>query len=167
MPDRTLASRLGQLALALLNATLLLAVLLVFGVWLLIGRIQHFAADTASEAAQALGADVTGQLQGEVAGLATTLDNLSSLDQRLSAVIDKAGTSDSPAVTVLTGLRGDVQGLTAAVNRLNDTATALRSGAEGSLRDSFQQFLLAREPFCQCRRAHFFLAFNHPFYIEL
>lgn len=142
MPDRTLASRLGQLALALVNATLLLAVALVFGLWLLVGRVQHFAAETASEAARAIGADVTGQLQGEVAGLATTLDNLATLDQRLSAAIERAGTADGPAVTELTGLRGDVQGLAAAVDRLNDTATALRSGAEGSLRDSLQQMLL-------------------------
>ena len=142
MPDRTLAARLGQLALALLNATLLLAVVLVFGVWLLIGRIQHFAADTAEAAATALGTDVTGQLQGQVAGLTTTLESLSNLDQRLTVAIEQAGTTDGPAAAELTGLRSDVQGLTAAVVRLNDTATALRTGAEGSLRDSFQKFLI-------------------------
>jgi hypothetical protein len=48
MNDITFGSRMRDLALALLNATLLLAVLLVFGLWLLIGRVQTLAADTAA-----------------------------------------------------------------------------------------------------------------------
>lgn len=142
MPDRTLASRLGQLALALLNATLLLAVLLVFGLWLLVGKVQHFATDTAEAAATALGADLKDQVQGQAASLATTLDTLATLDSRLSDAIDRAGTGDSAAVTQLTGLRGDVQQLTVAVTRLNDTATALRDQSGAALAGTFHDFLV-------------------------
>lgn len=142
MPDRTLSSRLGQLALALLNATLLLAVLLVFGVWLLVGRLQHFASDTAEAAATALGADLTGQIQEQIGTLNGTVASLSTLDARLGEAIDRAGTGDSAAVAQLTGLRGDVQDLTAAITRLNDTAVSLRDQGGAALTDSFRSFLV-------------------------
>ncbi|QYZ71369.1 hypothetical protein [Neotabrizicola shimadae] len=142
MPDRTFGQTFRQLALAMLNATLLLAVLLVFGTWLLIGRVQHFATDTAEAAATALGADLKGQMTGEVATLSATLENLSTLDARLSDVIAKAGTGDSAAVAQLTGLRTDVQTLTASVDKLNGTAKALRDNGGEVLTETLHGFLL-------------------------
>lgn len=142
MTERTFGSLLRQLGLALLNATLLLAVLLVFGAWLLIGRVQHFAADTAEATAKAIGADLQDQMPGEIATLGATLESLSTLDARLGDAIAKAGSGDSAAVAQLTGLRGDVQGLTASVNRLNGTAQALRDNGGAVLTDSLHGFLL-------------------------
>lgn len=142
MPDRTLAARLGQLALALLNATLLLAVLLVFGTWLLIGRVQHFATDTAEAAATALGADLKDQMAGQTASLGATLDRLSTLDAQLSDAIARAGSGDSVAVAQMTGLRSDVQALTVSVDRLNATAQTLRDSGGEVLTQTLHSFLL-------------------------
>ncbi|QLQ19129.1 MAG: hypothetical protein HZT43_11315 [Exiguobacterium profundum] len=142
MPDRTLGQTLRQLGLALLNATLLLAVLLVFGAWALIGRVQHFAADTAEAAATALGDDLKDQMTGEVATLGATLESLSTLDARLSDAIARAGSGDGAAVEQLTGLRSDVQALTASVNQLNGTAQALRDNGGAVLTDTLHSFLL-------------------------
>ncbi len=142
MPDRTFGETLRQLALALLNATLLLAVLLVFGTWLLISRVQHFATETAEAAATALGADLKDQMTGEVATLSATLENLSTLDARLSDVIAKAGNGDSAAVAQLTGLRSDVRTLTVSVDQLNSTAHALRDNGGEVLTETLHGFLL-------------------------
>ena len=142
MPDRTFGRTLRQLALALLNATLLLAVLLVFGGWLLIGRVQHFATDTAEAAATALGADLKDEMTGEMATLGATLEDLSMLDARLADAIAKAGSGDGAAKAQLTGLRTDVQTLTASVDRLNSTAQALRDNGGAVLTDTLHSFLL-------------------------
>jgi hypothetical protein len=75
MPDRSLGSQLGQMALALVNATLMVAVLLVFGLWLLIGRAQDFATDTARAAAEAVGSEA----QGRIAERAASLDEAMTL----------------------------------------------------------------------------------------
>ena len=142
MPDRTFGRTLRKLALALLNATLLLAVLLVFGGWLLIGRVQHFATDTAEAAATALGADLKDEMTGEMATLGATLEDLSMLDARLADAIAKAGSGDGAAKAQLTGLRTDVQTLTASVDRLNSTAQALRDNGGAVLTDTLHSFLL-------------------------
>jgi type IV secretory pathway TrbL component len=142
MPQRTLKSRLGQLALALLNATLLLAVLLVFGLWLLIGRVQGFTADTARAAAAAMGEELGAPLGERAASLAATLDSLATLDTRIGAAIAGAGSADSKAVAELGALRSDVQGLTAAVGALNTTATGLRDLPVTAVSDTLHQILL-------------------------
>lgn len=142
MPNRTLGQTLRQLGLALLNATLLLAVLLVFGTWLLIGRVQHFAADTAEAAATALGADLKDQMAGQTASLGATLDRLSTLDAQLSDAIARAGSGDSAAVAQLTGLRSDVQTLTVSLDRLNATAQTLRDSGGEVLTQTLHNFLL-------------------------
>ncbi len=142
MQHNTLKSRLGQLALALLNATLLLAVLLVFGLWLLIGRVQGFATDTAQAAAGAMGEQLDGKLGDRVDSLQATLDSLSTLDTRIGAAIAGAGTADRPALAELTALRTDVQGLTAAVSALNATAAGLRAQPVAAISETLHQILL-------------------------
>jgi hypothetical protein len=126
MPQRSFRSQLGQLALAVLNATLLLAVLLVFGLWLLIGRAQDFAADTARAAAGVVGSDIGEKVAERAATLDAALANLTTLDTRVGNAIARAGTVDGPAVAELAALRTDVQALTAAVGGLADSTDALR-----------------------------------------
>jgi hypothetical protein len=141
MPERTFGSRLGQLALALVNATLLLAVLLVFGLWLLFGRAQDFAADTARAAAEAVGAEAQGRLAGRAASLDEAMTRLATLDARVTEAIARSGTADGPAAAELAGLRTDVQALTAAVAGLTATATALRDAPADAVSAALHQIL--------------------------
>jgi hypothetical protein len=126
MSDRTLGSQLGQMALALVNATLMLAVLVVFGLWLLLGRAQDFAADTARAAVGVTGSDLGEKVAERAASLDAALAGLTTLEARVSEAIARAGTTDSPAVTELVALRTDVQALTAAVSGLGKGLSALR-----------------------------------------
>lgn len=138
MPDRTFASRLGQLALALLNATLLLGVLLVFGLWLLLGRVQGFAADTARVAAEAVGEGLPAQVR-DASG---ALSRLSALDARLAEVAASAGTGNGPAAAELAALRTEVRGLTDALNRLTASVGDLRGQSGAAMTDMLHQALL-------------------------
>ena len=143
MPDRTLGSQLGQLALALVNATLLLAVLLVFGLWLLLGRAQDFASDTAEAVAGNLGE----RMAEQAAGLDAAIANLATLEDRVTAAIDRLGTAQSPAVTELAALRTDIKTLTATIERLTAAAVALRdqpADAVGAVLRQILQGLAAR-----------------------
>jgi hypothetical protein len=147
MPTRTLRLQLGQLALALVNATLLLAVLLVVGLWLLLGRAQDFAADTARAAAVAIGEGAGERIADRVATLDDTLERLGTLEGRVDGAIARAGTTDSPAVAELGALRTDVQALTAAVRGLADAAATLRdqpANAVSGLLSQILQSLAAR-----------------------
>jgi hypothetical protein len=137
MPDRTLGSQLGQLALALVNATLLLGVLLVFGLWLLLGRAQDFAADTARAAAGELGE----RLAERAAGLDTAIAELGTLQDRLSAAVARVGSAESPAATELAALRNDVQALTATIERLAAVAVTLRDQPAGAVSEMLRQIL--------------------------
>jgi Tfp pilus assembly protein PilO len=141
MPDRSLGSQLGQMALALVNATLLLAVLLVFGLWLLIGRAQDFATDTARAAAEAVGSEAQGRIAERAASLDEAMTRLASLESRVTEAIDRSGTADGPAAAELAGLRTDVQALTAAVAGLTATATALRDAPADAIGAALQQIL--------------------------
>jgi hypothetical protein len=132
MPDRSFSSQLGQLALALVNATLMLAVLLVFGLWLLLGRVQDFAADTARSAAGAIGSDLGAGMAERAAGLDATLASLASLDDR---------TADGPAVAELGALRVDVRALTASVGMLADAVVALREKPADAVSEVLRQIL--------------------------
>jgi hypothetical protein len=125
MSDRTLGSQLGQVALALVNATLMLVVLVVFGLWLLLGRAQDFAADTARAAVGVVGSDLGGKVAERAASLDAALAGLTTLEARMGEAIARAGTTDSPAVTELGALRTDVQALTAAVGGLAQSVSAL------------------------------------------
>jgi hypothetical protein len=138
MPERTLSSRLGQLALALVNATLVLAVLLVFGLWLLLGRAQGFAADTARAAASAIGIDLEAQKDQASA----TLSRLATVEARLTDAATRAAAGDSAAQTELAALRGEVRALTEAVGRLDATAAALRDQGSAALAGMLRQALL-------------------------
>jgi hypothetical protein len=150
MPERSLGSQLGQLALALLNATLLLAALLVFGLWLLLGRAQDFAAETAGAAAEAIGDAAGGQIADRVATLDDTLTKLATLDNRVSEAVSRAGTANGPAVAELGALRSDVQALTASVGHLTEAATGLRDqpakAASAVLYQIFQSFAARLAP---------------------
>lgn len=141
MPDRSLASQLGQMALALVNATLMLAVLLVFGLWLLLGRTQDFAADTARSAAGAIGSDLGERMAERAAGLDAALASLATLDGRLDAAIARVGTADGPAVAELGALRADVRALTTSVGTLADAAVALREAPADAVSEVLRQIL--------------------------
>jgi hypothetical protein len=141
MPQRSFRSQLGQLALALLNATLLLAVLLVFGLWLLIGRAQDFAANTARAAAGAVGSDLSEKVAERAASLDAALANLTTLDTRVGDAIARAGTADGPAVAELAALRTDVQALTATVGGLAESTAALHHEPAEAVSDFISQIL--------------------------
>lgn len=141
MSQRSFRAQLGQLAVALVNATLMLAVLLVFGLWLLLGRAQDFAADTARAAAGVVGSDLAGKVAERAASLDAALANLTTLEARVGEAIARAGTADSPAVTELVALRTDVQALTAAVNSLAEGTSALRDQPAEVVSDLLSQIL--------------------------
>lgn len=141
MPQRSLRSQLGQLALALLNATLLLVVLLVFGLWLLIGRAQDFAANTVGAAAGVVGADLGEQLAGRAAVLDDAIASIATLEGRIDAAIAKAGTNEGPVLTELGALRTEVQALTTAVGGLANTASALRDRPADAVSGLLHQIL--------------------------
>lgn len=137
MADRSFASQLGQLALSLVNATLMLAVLLVFGLWLLIGRAQDFAVDTARAAA----GELQEGLATRVAGLEAAMSRLATLEDRLDAAIARAGTAEGPAVAELGALRTDVRALTAAVEKLAGAFVALRNEPADAVSEVLYQIL--------------------------
>jgi len=137
MADRSFASQLDQLALALVNATLLLAVLLVFGLWLLIGRAQDFAVDTARVAAGQFG---EGSAE-RAAGLNAAVANLATLEERLNAAIARAGTAEGPAVAEIGALRTDVRALTASVENLAGAVGALRNEPADAVSGVLRQIL--------------------------
>jgi hypothetical protein len=137
MADRSFASQLGQLALALVNATLMLAVLLVFGLWLLMARAQDFAVDTARAAAGALEAG----LADRVSGLDAAMSRLATLEDRLDAAVARAGTAEGPAVAELGALRTDVQALTGAVEKLAGAFVALRTTPADAVSEVLHQIL--------------------------
>jgi hypothetical protein len=141
MSQRSLGSQLGQLALALLNATLLLAILLVFGLWLLLGRVQDFAADTARAAVGVAGSDLGEKVAERAASLDAALASLTTLNTRVGDAIARAGTSDGPATTELAALRIDVQALTAAVGGLAEGTAALRDQPAEAVSDFISQIL--------------------------
>ena len=141
MAERSFASQIGQLALALLNATLVLAVLLVFGLWLLLGRAQDFAADTAQAAAGAVGADLGERITERAAALDAALARLATLEARVGEAVARAGTADGPAVAELAALRSDVQALTATVGGLAQAATTLRDQPADAVSDLLSRIL--------------------------
>jgi hypothetical protein len=130
----TFWSRLRQLALALLNATLLLAVLLVFAAWLLLGRVQHFAIDTAT----AIAPDLRARLESQITETQTALTKLRDLDDALKTRIT---TADAATAAQLQALRGDVQALTAKLTELQFQAAALSQTAPTALRAGLRQTL--------------------------
>jgi hypothetical protein len=141
MPDRTMGSQLGQMALALVNATLMLAVIMIFGLWLLLGRAQDFAADTARAAAGVVGSELGEKVAERAASLDAALANLTTLEARVGDAIARAGRADGPAVTELAALRTDIQALTSAVGGLAKSTDALRDYPAQAVSDLFSQIL--------------------------
>jgi hypothetical protein len=135
---RTLPRTLGQLALALLNATLLLALALAIAGIVLIGRVQSFAADTARAAATAIGPDLQLRIDAGLGTVTGALDRLDSLDARLAAA---AAAADSLRAQQLQPLRDEVANLTDEVARLNAGLADLRAAADGGLRDTLRRAL--------------------------
>lgn len=119
MTQPTFRSRLRNLALALLNATLMLAVLLVFGAFLLLGRVQDFAADTMAQTVETVGVDVTDRMAAQAAEVSAVINQIKDVDVRLKA---SAAAADSATAEEIAGLRADVQGLTGALDGLREEA---------------------------------------------
>ncbi|MGL4281894.1 MAG: hypothetical protein ACRCS0_16155 [Albidovulum sp.] len=141
MAEPGFAARAKALCLALLNATLLLAVLLVFGLWLLLGRAQHFAADTAAIAASVAGAELREKAQAQIAWLGAAAEGIKGIEARIDGAMSKVAAGDSAAATELQGLRADVQGLNATIGSARDTLVSFKSDASGSLREVLREFL--------------------------
>jgi hypothetical protein len=142
MTETTFPSRLRQLALALLNATLMLAVLLVFGVWLLVGRVQDLATGTVAAAAEKVGTDVQARLVQQARDITDTIENVKGIDGRIDATLAKVQNVDSAAATELKGLRSDVQLLTTTLGGIRTDIAGLRADTAGTLRAAFQQLLI-------------------------
>ena len=141
MSQRSFLSQLGQLALALVNATLMLAVLLVFGLWLLLASARDFAADTARTAAGVVGPNLGAQVAKRAASLDTALANLIALEAGVNDAIARAGTADGPAVAELAALRTDIQALTTVVGGLAEGTAALRNQPTEAASDVISQIL--------------------------
>ena len=95
---RNIKRVLGQIALALLNATLLLALALTVMVWLVLGRVQNLTDTTQAAVAAAL-APQTAKLER----LAASVENI---DERL-----QPGVGNTELRTEIAGLTGDIKGL--------------------------------------------------------
>jgi len=141
MAENTFGSRLKALLLALLNATLLLALLLVIGLWLLLGRAQDFVADTAAMAASAAGAELWEKAGAQIAGLGSAAEGIKGIEARIDGAMTKVVAGDSAAATELQGLRSDVQGLNATIGSARDTLVSFRSDTSGSLIEVLREFL--------------------------
>jgi type IV secretory pathway TrbL component len=142
MAHKTFGSRLKALFLALLNATLLLALLLVIGIWLLLGRAQDFAGDTAAMAASAAGAELREKAGAQLAGLGTAAERIKGVEARIDGAMTKVAAGDSAAAAELRGLRSDVQGLNATIGSARDKLAGFKSDANGSLRDALRELLM-------------------------
>lgn len=133
----TFASRLRDLALALLNATLMLAVLLVFGAWLLLGRVQTFTAETVGAVAENVGDDLRTRLESQTTRVSDALERVATFDDRLTEVanrvIDAPAAADQAAAAELARLRDDVTTLNATLNAL-DLSSEAPELAEASAR---------------------------------
>jgi len=121
----TFGSRLRTLGLALLNATLLLAILLVMAAALLVARVQHLA-DTATEAVGAVTDKARTTIAEDIPKVTDTLARLTDLQGRLDAAMVGA---DTATAAELAALRGEVQVLTVEVAGLSDSLH--RMGANG------------------------------------
>ncbi len=142
MAEPTLTSRLKGLFVALLNATLLLAVLLVFGLWLLLGRAQDFATDTAALAASAAGASIRENAVAQIGGLGAAAERLKSVQTRIDGALTKVAAGDSAAAAELQGLRSDVQALNVTIGSARDAFLSMTADATGSLKDAVRQLLI-------------------------
>ncbi len=134
----SLARTLGQLALALLNATLLLALALAVAGILLVGRVQNFAADAAAKAVTAIGPEVQARVAGDFATLDQALGRIGTIEARLA---DISVGADSAAAARLDALGTDVQALTAQLAALNDGIADLRRQGDGTLRAALHDLL--------------------------
>jgi hypothetical protein len=141
-PDRTLGRSLGQLALALLNATLLLSLALAVAGLLLISRLQTFGADTAAAAVAAIGPEVRGRIAGDMDSLRAALDRLGAIETRLVAATE---TADSAAATELAAIRAELVQLRAQVATLTGGLANLRAAADGGMRAALHRLAAEAE----------------------
>lgn len=145
------ASRLRDLALALLNATLMLAVLLVFGAWLLLGRVQDFAAETVGAVAETVGGDLRTRLDTQTTRVSDALARVSTLEDRMGDATQRLTTApaaaDPATAQELAQLRDAVQALNGTLADRGREATAPElaetrarlSALEGQLTDQIEK----------------------------
>lgn len=122
----TLAGRLKALGLALLNATLLLAIVLVVALVLLAGRIQRLA-ETATGALGDVAEDARALAARTMPQVAETAVRLDDLNDRIDLALAKG--TDTGTAAELAALRTDVQALTVEVKGLSDDLRGM--GADG------------------------------------
>jgi hypothetical protein len=124
---------LGQLALALLNATLLLALAVIFAAIVLVTRIENAATDTARAVAAAVTPEFRNRVETGLDRVSQTLARLDGLDAHLAQA---SATGD--AAPQLQALRDDVAALTIEVAELNTGLHELRASAIGGLRNALR-----------------------------
>ncbi|MEM6481641.1 MAG: hypothetical protein AAF922_00855 [Pseudomonadota bacterium] len=131
--DPTLGGRLHDLALALLNATLMLAVLLVFGVWLLLGRMQDFTAETVGAVAENVSGDLRTRLDTQTNLVAGTLERFNALEDRLTDTAERltstSADADQAAAAELAGLRAELQSLNESLNAEETGSTGVAAAS--------------------------------------
>lgn len=108
---RNIKKVLGKLALALLNATLLLALALTVMVWLVLGRVQDLTDSTQAAVATALAPQ-----SAKMDRLVASVENI---DEKL-----QAGVGNNELRSEIAGLTGDIQALR------TDLATVKQIGPE-------------------------------------
>ena len=143
---RTLGTLLRRLGIALLDATLLLALALAIAAIVLLGRVQNFAADTAAVTRGALGPAVTERLGGDLDRLGEAADRLASIDARLAALQAAQAAGTAPGEPELAALRDELAGLTARFTALNATLDEIRVLGAGSARALLAQIMAALAP---------------------
>jgi cell division protein FtsB len=136
--DRTLMHRIGQLALALLNATLLLLVLLAICGIILINRVQSIAADTAEAAAAAYGPELRAMVTDDLAKMQTALTRLETIEFKVANLADM---TDTAAAAELRALREEIGILNAQIADLTTDLDELRAAPSQGVRAALHQIL--------------------------
>lgn len=133
--DPTFASRLRALALALLNATLLLAIILVIVALLLVSRVQKLA-DTAAGALGSVTEEARATVAVNLPKVGEALERLKGLEARLEVALAGENLADTATVAELAALRAEVQALSGQVAELSD-------GLQAMGRDGYQALVAA------------------------
>ncbi len=139
-PSRTLRKTLGQLALALLNATLLLALAVIVSALMLTDRLQSLAADTAAAAVATIGPDLRERLGQDLATVHQALARLDTLEARITAATTEA---DSATAAQLVEVRDEIRALTRQVTALNAGLSDLRATSGASVQGAIDTVLAA------------------------
>ena len=123
-PDRSLGRTLGQLALALLNATLILVALCLFLAWRVVTAADGVAASVAQSMVEL--SPIREEMQGVTAGVANLRADLAAL-------------RDAPGATLAPELTARVERLDARVGRMDARLAELGDSADEMVETAIAQ----------------------------